>query len=354
MAEDDGQEKTEDPTPRKRQKAREDGQVAKSIELVSVAILFFAVGARHLASGFIYLNMEKIFYESFNFGVIKDPDIKSFLFFFYAVVKYSALAMAPVLIAVFLAALFSNLFQVGFFVSWKAVEPKGSKINPIKGFGRLFSMKSVFDLVKSIFKITIIFTLAYFAVAYDKEGLLRLYDNEVGGIFIYLMKTSFRIFVWILIVMIILAVIDYLYQKWDFEQKIKMSKQEVKDEMKQTEGDPHVKSRIRQLQAEAARNRMMAEVPKADVVITNPTHIAVALRYDQLNMSAPKVLAKGAGRVAERIKEIAAREKIPVIEQPQLARNLFKVVDIGEQIPSEFFQAVAEILAQVYQMKNKA
>jgi flagellar biosynthetic protein FlhB len=167
------------------------------------------------------------------------------------------------------------------------------------------------------------------------------------------MKTSFRIFVWILIVMIILAVIDYLYQKWDFEQKIKMSKQEVKDEMKQTEGDPHVKSRIRQLQAEAARNRMMSEVPKADVVITNPTHIAVALRYDQLNMNAPQVLAKGAGRVAERIREIAAKENIPIIEQPQLARNLFKIVDIGDQIPSDFFQAVAEILAKVYQMKKK-
>jgi flagellar biosynthetic protein FlhB len=353
MAEDDGQEKTEDPTPRKRQKAREDGQVAKSIEIVSVAILFFAVAALHLASGFIYLNMEKIFNESFKFGIITEFNTRSFLYFFYAVVKYSAMAMAPILIAVFIAALFSNLFQVGFFVSWKAIEPKGSKVNPIKGFGRLFSMKSVFDLFKSILKITIIFALAYFAVAYDKENLLRLYDNEVRSIFIYLMKTSFRIFVWILIVMIILAVIDYLYQKWDFEQKIKMSKQEVKDEMKQTEGDPHVKSRIRQLQAEAARNRMMSEVPKADVVITNPTHIAVALRYDQLNMNAPQVLAKGAGRVAERIREIAAKENIPIIEQPQLARNLFKIVDIGDQIPSDFFQAVAEILAKVYQMKKK-
>ncbi|MCB9481291.1 MAG: flagellar biosynthesis protein FlhB [Desulfobacteraceae bacterium] len=354
MAEDDGQEKTEDPTPRKRQKSREDGQVAKSIELVSVAILFFAVAALNLASGFIYSNMEKIFNDSLNFGIVTDPTTKSFLFSFYAVVKYSAMAMAPVLLAVFLAALFSNLFQVGFFVSWKAIEPKGSKINPIKGFGRLFSMKSLFDLVKSILKITIIFSLAYFAVIADEENLLRLYDNDVANIFLFLMKISFRIFVWILIVMTILAVMDYLYQKWDFEQKIKMSKQEVKDEMKQTEGDPHVKSRIRQLQAEAARNRMMSEVPKADVVITNPTHIAVALRYDQMNMSAPKVLAKGAGRIAERIKEIATREKIPIVEQPQLARNLFKIVDIGEQIPSEFFQAVAEILAKVYNMKGNA
>ncbi|MDY0131269.1 MAG: flagellar biosynthesis protein FlhB [Desulforegulaceae bacterium] len=354
MAENEGQEKTEDATPRKRQTSREDGQVAKSIEIVSVVILFFAVSALNLSAGFIYSNMEKIFYESFNFGVIIDLDIKSFLFFFYAVIKYSGMAMAPVLVAVFLAALLSNLFQVGFFVSWKAIEPKGSKISPIKGFGRLFSMKSIFDLVKSILKITIIFTLAYFAVIYDEENLFRLYDNEVRGIFIYLLQTSFRIFVWILIVMIILAVMDYLYQKWDFEQKIKMSKQEVKDEMKQSEGDPHVKSRIKQLQAEAARNRMMSEVPKADVVITNPTHIAIALRYDQLNMKAPSVLAKGAGRIAEKIKEIAIKENIPVIEQPQLARNLFKVVGVGEQIPSEFFQAVAEILAQVYQMKKKA
>ncbi len=351
MAEENGQEKTEDPTPRKRQKSREDGQVAKSIEVPSVVILFCAVATLYATAGFFYDNVKRIFYESFNFDILNDFNIQFFLLFFNDVIKYSALAVVPLLIAVFLAGLVSNLAQVGFFISWKAIEPKGSKIDPIKGFGRIFSMKSVFDLVKSILKISIIFFLAYFAVKSELDNLLRLYDNDVQNIVLFILKVSFKIFVWILIAMIILAVIDYLYQKWDFEQKIKMTKQEVKDEMKQSEGDPHVKSRIRQLQADAARNRMMAEVPYADVVVTNPVHFAIALKYDRLTMNAPVVVAKGAGRIAERIKEIAKKENIPVVEQPELARNLFKLVDTGDFIPPDFFQAVAEILAYAYRLK---
>ena len=354
MAEDDGQEKNEDPTPRKRQKSREDGQVAKSIEVTSVAVLFFAVAAIHFSCKFSYDNLQRIFYDSFHFGVLTDFSIKSFLFDFYAIVKYSALAVTPILIAVFLAGLLSNLAQVGFFISWKAIEPKGNKINPLKGFGRLFSMKSVFELIKSILKISIIFFLTYLAVMSEEKNLLRLYDNDVENILLFILTVSFKIFVWVLIAMLILSIMDYLYQKWDFEQKLKMSKQEVKDEMKQTEGDPHVKSRIRQLQAEAARNRMMSEVPNADVVVTNPTHFAIAIKYDQFVMSAPAVVAKGAGRIAQRIKEIALKEGVPIIEQPELARNLFKIVDIGDSIPPDFFQTVAELLAQVYRMKGKA
>ena len=353
MAEQDGQEKTEEATPRKRQKSREDGQVAKSIEIVSVVVLFAGVASLYFTSGFFYDNIQKIFYNSFEFSNVKDISIKSFLFFFNAVVKHASLAMIPLLISVFLAGLISNMAQVGFFISWKAIEPKGSKIDPIKGMGRLFSKKSIFDMLKSILKISIIFALTYFAVIYDEENLLRLYDNEVRSIVIFLLRVTFRIFVWVLVTMTILALIDYLYQKYDFEEKIKMTKQEVKDEMKQSEGDPHIKSKIRQLQADAARNRMMSEVPEADVVVTNPTHIAVALKYDQLTMSAPSVVAKGAGRVAERIKEIAAKEDVPVVEQPELARNLFKTVDVGDSVPPDLFQTVAELLAYVYRMKGK-
>ncbi|MGM0418702.1 MAG: flagellar biosynthesis protein FlhB [Thermodesulfobacteriota bacterium] len=353
MAEEDGQEKTEEATPRKRQKSREDGQVAKSIEIVSVVVLFAGVASLFFTAEFFYDNIQKIFYNAFEFSTVKEISIRSFLFFFYAVVQHASLAMIPLLISVFLAGLISNMAQVGFFISWKAIEPKGSKIDPIKGMGRLFSKKSLFDMLKSILKITIIFTLTYFAVIYDEENLLRLYDNEVRSIVIFLLRVTFRIFVWVLVTMTILALIDYLYQKYDFEEKIKMTKQEVKDEMKQSEGDPHIKSKIRQLQSEAARNRMMSEVPEADVVVTNPTHIAVALKYDQLTMSAPSVVAKGAGRVAERIKEIAAKEDVPVVEQPELARNLFKTVDIGDSVPPDLFQTVAELLAYVYRKKGK-
>jgi len=312
-----------------------------------------AVLSLKFTSSFIYDKIQRIFYESLHFKALIDINIQSFLLFFYNIVKYSALAIAPLLLAVFLASLFSNMAQVGFFVAWKAIEPKGSKIDPIKGLGRLFSMKSFFELIKSILKISIIFSIAYFAVQSEEQNLLRLYDDDIQKIIIFILRVSLKIFIWVLIAMVILAIMDYLYQKWEFEKNIKMSMQEIKDEMKQTEGDPMVKSRIRQLQAEAARNRMMSEVPSADVIVTNPTHLAVALKYDQITMGAPVVLAKGAGKVAERIKAIAGENDIPVIEQPELARKLFKIVDIGEEVPSDLFQAVAEILAYVYKLKGR-
>jgi flagellar biosynthetic protein FlhB len=168
-----------------------------------------------------------------------------------------------------------------------------------------------------------------------------------------MMKIVFKIFIRVIIPMTALAVLDYMYQKWSYEKKLRMTKQEVKEEHKQTEGNPQIKSRIRNLQFEAARKRMMAEVPKADVIVTNPTHIAVAIRYDSLSMKAPRVVAKGASLIAERIREIAREANVPIIENKELARNLYKTVDIGSEIPGDFYRAVAEILAYVFRMKGK-
>jgi flagellar biosynthetic protein FlhB len=259
----------------------------------------------------------------------------------------------PVMGAVFIAAFIANYVQVGFQLSGKAITPKLSKFNIVKGVGRLFSLRSLVELAKTVLKLTIIGTVAYFAVKGEVADILKLYNEDVPYIFLFILKGFLKIFIWVLIVMIVVAVADYFYQKWQHEKDLKMTKQEVKEEHKETEGDPQVKSRIRSLQQQAARKRMMSSVPDADVVVTNPTHLAVAIQYDPLKMNAPKVVAKGAGLVAKRIREIAKEHHIPVVENKELARNLYKTIDIGETIGTEFFKGVAELLAYVYKLKGK-
>lgn len=195
--------------------------------------------------------------------------------------------------------------------------------------------------------------VAYNSIRAELVPITFLYDNSVGYILLYMLKVSFWIFVKVCLIMLVVAMLDYAYQKWKFLDDQKMTKKEVKDETKQTEGDPLVKSRIRQLQHQAARKRMMADVPRADVVVTNPTRLAVALKYDGKTMDAPKVLAKGAGPVAENIRRIARENEVPLVEDKQLARNLYSSVDIGGEVPTELYQAVAELLAYVYKLKGK-
>jgi flagellar biosynthetic protein FlhB len=261
--------------------------------------------------------------------------------------------LSPLLTAVFVAALASNLFQVGFVLSWNAIEPKFSKIDPIKGFAQKFSSKALVEFVKSILKITIISVVTYMVVKSELDNILRLYDNGVAAILLYILKVSLEIFIKVLLIMVVLAAMDFAFQRWKFMEDQKMTKQDVKDEHKQSDGDPQVKSRIRQLQADAARKRMMTDVPKADVVVTNPTRLAIAIKYDGMTMEAPTVVAKGAGAVAANIRRIATEADVPLVENKALAQNLYKIVDIGQEVPTELFQAVAEILAQVYRLKGK-
>jgi flagellar biosynthetic protein FlhB len=209
------------------------------------------------------------------------------------------------------------------------------------------------EFVKSIFKITIISMVVYYSIISHMIDILRLYDRSVGQILVFALKASFWIVIKVCLIMLVVAFLDYAYQKWKFLNDQKMTKKEVKDEIKQTEGDPLVKSRIRQIQYQAARKRMMAQVPEADVVVTNPTRLAVALKYDGMTMAAPSVIAKGAGPVAENIRKIARENDVPVIEDKALARNLYKTVDIGEEVTVELYQSVAELLAHVYKLKNR-
>jgi len=354
MAEaDQGQERTEQATPKKREDVRKKGQVAISREIASAVILgaaliYFYFGVSGLMEGVTSI-MKAAFQESGR-TVLSQQNIYSIASFHMTKV-FSLLF--PLLLAVFLAAFLANVLQVGFKISWEAARPKLSKINPLAGFKRLFSLRSLVELVKSIFKISVIGLIAYLVITSEIPSLFPLVDQSVWGMLIFMGRIAFKTLLITCVVMAVFSLLDYLYQRWEFEKSIRMSKQELKEEYRQSEGDPLIKSRIRRLQREMARKRMMANVPQADVVITNPTHLAVAIQYDQEKMNAPIVLAKGAGYVAEKIREIAAENKIPVIENKPVAQVLYKITNIGDVIPEDLYRAVAEILAHVYSLKEK-
>ncbi|OGR27050.1 MAG: flagellar biosynthesis protein FlhB [Desulfobacterales bacterium RIFOXYA12_FULL_46_15] len=355
MAEDSesGGEKTEDASSRKLLKSREEGQVAKSIEIPSVFVLLTGVIALYFSASYIYNNLVVVFQHNFKFDkipVLTHLEIINLLA--YHTQKIIILCI-PVMSVIVLFALISNFAQVGFSVSWQSLEPKFSRLDPINGFKQKFTSRAIVEFLKTLIKVSVISMVAYHSIKTELSQTPFLYDTSVGYILLYMLKVSFWIFVKVCLIMFVVAVLDYAYQKWKFLEDQKMTKKEVKDEMKQTEGDPLVKSRIRQLQHQAARKRMMADVPHADVVVTNPTRLAVALKYDGKTMDAPKVLAKGAGPVAENIRRIARENNVPLVEDKQLARNLYKSVDIGSEVPTELYQAVAELLAYVYKLKGK-
>ncbi|MFH0730496.1 MAG: flagellar biosynthesis protein FlhB [Pseudomonadota bacterium] len=353
MPEESGQEKTEKATGRKREKAREEGQVVKSQEVASVLVLLIGICVLYVFGHLFYPKAIQIFQENFIFEKIPRFDIEYCLTLLNKNMSLLFSLILPLMGAVFVTAFAANIFQVGFVISTKAIAFKLDKFNIIKGFGRLFSLKALMELFKSLIKLTVIGSIAYLVIQGEMSQLEKLYNASVAHIFIFLLKGIFKIFIWVALIMMIVAIMDYSYQRWQFEKDLRMTKQEVKEEYKETEGDPLVKSRIRSIQIQAARKRMMQQVPTADVVVTNPTHLAVAIKYDPLSMAAPQVVAKGAGLIAERIKALASEHHIPVVENKELARNLYKLLEVGEQIPSEFFRAVAELLAYVYKLKGK-
>ena len=260
--------------------------------------------------------------------------------------------LLPFLIPIAIAGFVANVFQVGFQLNSEAMAPKLSKLNPLSGMKRFVSIKSLVELGKSILKIIVIGSTVYILIKSDMEAFPALIRQEVGQILKFIAQTSLKVCFYVCLAMLVLAVIDYIYQRWQYEKDLKMTKQEVKDEQRQTYGDPKVKARIRGVQMEMARRRMMEAVPEADVVITNPTHLAIALKFDAQEMIAPRVLAKGAGFIAHRIREIAEENHIPILEEKPLAQGLYKMVEIGDYIPAELYRAVAEVLAYVYRLKG--
>jgi flagellar biosynthesis protein FlhB len=353
MAENDQeQERTEEATSRRREEAREKGQVARSQELVSVGLLvacliYFYFGT----SGFLRDLMEMM---STGFRTAGKADLTpdSMSNFIIVNIYKGFTILFPIMLTVVVSALLVNIMQVGFLFSSEAITPQVSKIDPIKGLKRLFSVRSIAELIKSIFKICIVGIVAYVVVKGEINNMLNLMDQNVWGMMIYFGRICFKILLATTIVLIVLAILDYIYQRWEYEKSLRMTKQEIKDEYKNTEGDPLIKARIRRIQREVAHKRMMAQVPKADVIITNPTHLAVAIKYDPENMMAPTVVAKGANIIAEKIKQIAEENDVLIVENKPLAQVLYKMVDIDNLIPEDLYRAVAEVLAFVYEQKK--
>jgi flagellar biosynthetic protein FlhB len=353
MPQGEGQERTEKATPKRRQQARRKGQVAQSRELPSVLILMTAMGFFYFAGTWMFWNLSEVVggiyqqLDTLRFEAV--PDVSDLA---KAIFSKVLLILVPFFVAVLIAGLGANIGQVGFEMHSEPMRPKLNKFNPISGMKRLVSLKALVELVKSLLKILIIGLIAVGVVKKEMPKFPALMQQEVVDILVYIGKVAFEIFFYVCLVLIILAVLDYVYQRWQHEENLKMTKQEVKDERKQTEGDPKVKGRIRKAQLEMAARRMMAAVPEADVVITNPVHLAVALKFDAEQMVAPTVVAKGAGLVAEKIKEIARDHQVPIVEDKPLAQALHKMVEIGEFIPVELYRAVAEVLAYVYRLKG--
>jgi flagellar biosynthetic protein FlhB len=241
---------------------------------------------------------------------------------------------------------------VGFFFTTEALAPKLAKLNPLEGMRRIVSLRGAVELVKSLTKVLFVGGIAYLVVRREVQGMAGLMLLPVPAIFGFTVQTAFRVILYVGIGLALLAAADYLYQRWQYERSLRMTKQEIKDENRQAEGDPKIKARIRALQREMARKRMMQAVPQADVVITNPTHLAVALKFDVATMQAPKVVAKGAGHMAARIRDVARESGVPLVEQKPLAQALYKSVPLEGAIPAELYRAVAEILAYVYRLKG--
>ncbi|MCI7323794.1 MAG: flagellar biosynthesis protein FlhB [Lachnospiraceae bacterium] len=356
----EGGEKTEPATQKKLTDARKEGKVARSKELSAafgLIVLFLClkifvsyVGQKFLGIfQMIYGNMSD--FVKINEGSLSTAAVSALI---YQVVIQMLLTMLPFLLFGFAVAFLVSIVQVGWTVSAKPMKPELSKFNPINGFKRMFSKDSVFELVKSIIKVAIIIYIAYTAIRDNESKLFVLYDislkQAVGLVGNLVLDVGLKIS----LVYLVIGIADFAYQKFKFKDDMKMTKQEVKDEYKNTEGDPQIKGRQRRKMQEVSQKRMMQDVPKADVVITNPTHYAVAVQYDAETSPAPIVIAKGADYVAQKIKEVARDNHIEIVENKPLARMLYANVDIGAQIPPELYQAVAEVLVLVYKAQNKA
>jgi flagellar biosynthetic protein FlhB len=351
---DKDQERNEQASPKRREEARNKGQVAKSPEVASAAILLACTIFFYFGSGGMVERLMDLTSWTLRESGTTAVSLNNISALMWGWTWKLFLVMAPLLLTVVIAGLLANYIQIGFVFSTETLAPKFEKIDPIKGFQRLFALRSLVELVKSLLKMAIVTVVVWFTLKDELPNMIPLMDEPLGGILLYTGRISFKILITTCWILIVLAIVDYLYQRWEFEKGLRMSHQEVKDEYKQTEGNPIIKSRIRRIQREAARKRMMANVPKADVVITNPTHLAVAIRYDPEKMYAPTVVAKGAGFVAESIREIAAAHGVPVIENKPVAQLLYKTIDVDQAIPEDLYRAVAEILAYVYGLKERA
>ncbi|WP_372965730.1 flagellar biosynthesis protein FlhB [Marinobacter sp.] len=349
---DNSQEKTEEPTPRRLEKAREDGQTARSKELATMAVLLAGAGGLLMFGTSLASAFEGIMHDSFVIERAAIFDTRHMSVQLIVSAKEAAMALSPILILILIAAIAGSIGIGGLLFSAKAIAPKGNRMNPIKGLGRMFSMRSLIELVKAIAKVGLVMAIAIMILNMRTDDLLSIAEEPTVPAMEHVLWTLGWSFFLLSCATIIIAIIDVPFQIYDHQKKLRMTKQEVKDEYKDSEGKPEVKGKIRQLQREMAQRRMMQDVPTADVVITNPTHFAVALKYDQTSMAAPVVVAKGADEVAFKIMEIAREHKVEVLRTPPLARAVYHNADVGDEIPDGLYMAIAQVLAYVFQLRQ--
>jgi flagellar biosynthetic protein FlhB len=348
-------EKTEKATPRKREKAREEGQVAISKEVSTALILIVMFSALKMFTPYMYGKFIKLYNHVYGQFTIATNEFS--INFVSNTLKYSITSLIGILVPFFAIVvaigLLVNLLQVGWKPSIKTLKVKFSKLSPLQGFKRLFSLNAIMELLKAILKITIIIVIVYFTVKGKENFILIVYEMTLLDSFKLMTDIALDIGIKVGAFYILIAVIDYIYQRYSLEKKLKMTKQEIKQEHKESEGNPEIKQKIRQKMREASMKRMMQDLPSADVIITNPTHFAVAIKYDKDASLAPVVIAKGVDLLAAKIKSIATDNEIEIVENKPLARTLYYTVDIGNEVPPELYQAVAEVLAFVYNLKKE-
>ncbi len=346
-------EKTEPATPKRRQEARRKGQVARSNELSSTLVLLAAVLFIFQVmpgSGSNFLAFASHTWQNLSHGDLNPVTASQWL---WQVALQAGQVVLPLFAVVFTVALISNVLQVGFLLSSTPLSPSLQKLNPIEGFKRLFSKRALLELFKSLLKLGGVALIVYQSAASALSWSLDHIGSDVARSLSNLSRLIYSTTMRVLAFLLVLGLADYVYQRWEFNKNLRMTKQEIKEEFRQTEGDPQVRARIREKQRLLARRRMMQDVPKADVVIVNPIHLAIALKYDPDEAQAPLVLAKGQGHLARKIKEIARQHRIAIVENKPLARTLFTAVEVGDEIPPQFYQAVAEILAFVFSTRRR-
>ncbi len=347
-------DKTEEPTPHRLREARRKGQVFKSMELNSAINILGLMALLMAFSTVAFRGIEDVF-NLFIGSMLAFPlSFNNTQVVFNEAISHFLTIMAPVFAVALIVGIASNLVQVGFITSTEQMSPQLKRLNPLEGLKKIVSKKALFEMVKSLLKISVISAVTYFYLQSRLENLLLLANQTAATSLYVYWQTMTTLGLIVGAVFIFISFLDYLFQRHEHKTSLKMSQKEIKDEHKHLEGDPLIKSKLREKQRQLAKERMLQDVPSADVVITNPTDLAVALTYREGENSAPKVVAMGAAVIARRIREIAEEHDVPIVENKPVAQMLWKHSDIGEEIPIELYQAVAEIMAMVYQMKEKS
>lgn len=351
MAEDSDLERTEPPSPRRLEEARRKGQIPRSRELATFAVLMTGLLVAFWSGPALYAALKEITQSSLGFDRAQLADPSSMPLHFITSTRTALVALLPIFLATMIAALLTPVLIGGWLLSIESLNPNFGRMNPMSGFKRLFSVRSIIEMFKTILKSGLVGGIVAATLWYERDQFLAMITMPAPNSLLYLWQLVRFTLLMAIGAMALIVLVDVPYQLWDYYKGLRMTKEEVRQEMKEMEGSPEIKGRIRQLQREAARKRMMSAIPKADVVVTNPTHYAVAIQYEA-GMRAPKVVAKGSFLLAERIIEIAKEHKVTVIRTPPFARALYHHAELGEEIPSALYTAAAEVLAYIYQLKQ--